>query len=145
MSTPDPVEERQAVVDVCIRYALALDTRDWTMLRSCFSEDAVADYEGRDRANGYEQIEATCRRALEPLRVSQHLLGNHLVTVHGEIAESSCYFQAQHVRDGIPGDPTLTVAGRYDDRLVRTPDGWKIAHRRLSVMWTKGNYAVLEG
>ena len=34
------------------------------------------------------------------------------------------------------------VAGRYEDRLVRTDAGWRIAHRTLTVMWTDGNVAV---
>jgi hypothetical protein len=37
------------------------------------------------------------------------------------------------------------VAGRYEDRLVRTADGWRIAHRELITMWTAGNLAVVRG
>ena len=30
-----------------------------------------------------------------------------------------------------------------DDKLVRTDDGWKIAERVQTVLWTDGNAAVL--
>ncbi len=136
------MEDRQAIVDVCTNYALALDSRDWPLLRTCFTDDAVADY-GGPANEGYEAIEQTCRAALEPLVASQHLLGNHLVAVDGDQAGSTCYFQAQHVMEGLPGGTHYIVAGRYDDELVRTPSGWRITHRTLTVLWTSGNPEVL--
>lgn len=135
--------DRQAVMDVCTTYALALDARDWERLRLCFTDDAVADYGGTVN-QGYDAIEQTCRTALEPLSASQHLIGNHLVSVDSDRATSTCYFQAQHVMPGLPEGSTYVVAGRYDDELARTSSGWRIARRTLSVMWTSGNPAVLE-
>ena len=135
--------DRQAIVDVCINYALALDSRDWARLRSCFTETAVADYGGLGSSDGYEAIEQTCRAAVEPLTASQHLLGNHLVAVAGDSATGTSYFQAQHVREGLVGGEHYVVAGRYEDHFVRTPEGWRIAHRTLAVMWTAGNPAIL--
>jgi hypothetical protein len=88
---PDDLVDRQAIVDVCTTYALALDSRDWARLRACFTEDAVADYGGIGASAGYEAIERTCRAALEPLSASQHLLGNHLVRLDGDAADSTCY------------------------------------------------------
>jgi ketosteroid isomerase-like protein len=146
MAAADELADRQAIVDTCINYAYALDSRDWPRLRACFTEDAVANYGGeRGVSEGYETIEQTCRSTLEPLAASQHLLGNHLVSLDGDRATSSCYFQAQHVMEGLPDGEHYVVAGRYDDRLVRTGDGWRIAHRTLTVMWTSGNPAVLAG
>jgi 3-phenylpropionate/cinnamic acid dioxygenase small subunit len=142
--TSDQLVDRQAINDVCTTYALALDSRDWVRLRSCFTADAVADYGGTGATEGYDAIEATCRAALEPLAASQHLLGNHLVAVDGDRASSTCYFQAQHVMTGLASGSDYLVAGRYDDDFVRTPSGWRIAHRTLTVMWTSGNPAVLE-
>ena len=86
---------------------------------------------------------ATCRAALEPLDASQHLLGNHVVTVDGDEARSQCYLQAQHVRSGTPGGDNYIIAGTYTDELRRGTDGWKIARRRLTVTWTSGNPTVL--
>ena len=102
--------DRQAIVDVCINYALALDSRDWARLRSCFTETAVADYGGLGSSNSYEAIEQTCRAAVEPLTASQHLLGNHLVAVAGDSATGTSYFQAQHVREGLVESITSSPA-----------------------------------
>ncbi|MSW21594.1 MAG: hypothetical protein F2873_11935 [Actinobacteria bacterium] len=38
-----------------------------------------------------------------------------------------------------------TMAGRYDDDLVRTPTGWRISHRRLVATWADGNPRVVRG
>ena len=135
--------DREAVVDVCVRYATALDRRDWSLLRSCFLADATGDYAGIGALSGYDQLERVCRRALEPLAASQHLLSNFAVVVDGNQATATCYLHAQHVRPGTPGGDTYVVAGTYTDRLVRTTDGWRIAHRRLDVTWTQGNPTVL--
>lgn len=135
--------DRQEVVAVCVRYATALDRRDWALLRRCFAPDVVAEFEGMGTLDGYEAVEAACRGALEPLAASQHLLGNHEVTVDGDAAHASTYFQAQHVRPGTEGGDTYIVAGTYTDRLARDGDGWRIVHRRLDVVWTDGNSAVL--
>ncbi|WP_202238665.1 nuclear transport factor 2 family protein [Streptomyces sp. SN-593] len=35
------------------------------------------------------------------------------------------------------------IGGRYDDRLTRTADGWRITRRKVTVPWTQGNARVL--
>lgn len=136
------LDERE-IVRVCLRYATALDTRDWALLRTCFTPDAVADYDGIGQCHGYEAIEEVCRGALTPLDHSQHLLGNLEADVDGDEAAARCYLQAQHVRAGTPGGPNFVIAGVYTDRFVRTPDGWRISRRHLATWWTEGNPAVV--
>jgi ketosteroid isomerase-like protein len=135
------LDERE-ITRLSYRYATALDNRDWALLRSCFRPDAVAEYEGLDRCEGYEAIEQLCRGALARLTRSQHLIGNVHPVVDGDAATSECYLQAQHVQAGTPGGDTFIVAGRYSDELVRTDDGWRIARRRLETWWTSGNPGV---
>ena len=92
---------------------------------------------------GIESIIERISTALDPLDASQHLMGNHLVVVSGDRATCRCYLQAQHVRHGAPGGSNYIVAGRYEDDLVRTPEGWRIRRRVLVVTWTDGNVAVV--
>ncbi len=135
--------DRADIADLSVRYTRALDRRDWQLLRTCFTDDATIDYEGMDPIDGPDALVDVCRGVLDQLDASQHLLGNLVVDVHGDDAESECYLHAQHVRRGTPGGDTYIVAGTYADRLRREPDGWKITHRRLTVTWTDGNSAVL--
>jgi ketosteroid isomerase-like protein len=134
--------DKQAITDVVHRYGYALDGRDYDLLRTCFLPDVVGYY-GGDPLRGYEAVEQLCRNTLEPMSVSQHLIGNVFVTVDGDDATSTCYLHAQHVLPDTPGGDQFIFAGRYLDKLVRTPDGWRIAERTLEAMWSSGNAAVL--
>jgi hypothetical protein len=136
------LDERD-IVAVAKRYCRALDTKDWPLLDRVFLADATAYLGNGSELVGITAIVGRIRAALEHLDISQHLVGNHEVAIDGETATHRCYLQAQHVRRAAVGGPNYIVAGRYEDQLVRTDDGWRIVHRRLVVMWTEGNVSVV--
>lgn len=136
------LDERD-ITRLCYRYGTALDARDWAGLRTCFTDDAVTVYEGLGEFQGYAAIEQVCQGALSPLDRSHHVITNVLVDVDGDTATAQCYLQAQHVKAGTAGGELYMIAGRYTDRLTRTPDGWRFARRALETWWTDGNPAVL--
>jgi hypothetical protein len=132
--------DRAAIVDAAIAYATALDTRDWAALGSLFTEDARWEHRGSgERLHGPDAIVARISAGVDRLDATQHLNGNHVAAVHGDEAEHTCYFQAQHVRGG----EKFLGAGRYEDRLRRTPLGWRFTHRTIISVWSEGNRAVL--
>jgi ketosteroid isomerase-like protein len=135
------LDERD-IVAVCVRYATAIDDRDWDRLRSCFTPDAVGIYHADRPLIGSEAIEQAIRTAVTPLSRTQHLVTNFTVVLDGDEATAQCYLHAQHVRDGVPGGDTYVIAGRYSDRFARTDDGWRIRERRLDRWWTDGNPEV---
>jgi hypothetical protein len=135
------IDERD-IRNVAFRYCRALDTKDWALLDEVFLPDSTAELGTPTTLVGIDAIRGRIRTALEHLDDSQHLVGNHEIAVAGDEARHRCYLQAQHVRAGATGGPNYIVAGRYEDRLVRTADGWRIAHRTLTVMWTDGNVRV---
>jgi ketosteroid isomerase-like protein len=136
--------DRAAILDVVIAYATALDGRDWEALAGLFTEDARWEYRASgEQVRGSQAIAARIRPALEHLDATQHLNGNHVITVHGDEAEHTCYYHAQHVRRGLPDGELFLGAGRYEDRLRRTPDGWRLTDRVLISSWSAGNPAVL--
>lgn len=134
--------DKSEIADLCARYTSALDTKDWRLLESCFTSDPAFVHPG-GRLQGFAAILARTSAALEPLDATQHLLGNVVVTVDGDAATATSYFQAQHVRADTPGGDTYLIAGTYTDSLVRTPDGWRIAERVQAYMWRDGNRAVV--
>ena len=135
--------DRAAIVDVVVAYATALDTKDWKMLGEVFTEDASWEYSGSDEPlRGRDAIVARLGAGVERYDAPRHLDGNHVAVVHGDEAEHTCYFQAQHVRRGLPDGETILVGGRYDDRLRRTPDGWRLTHREVTKVWSQGNPTV---
>ncbi|MGI9596044.1 MAG: nuclear transport factor 2 family protein [Acidimicrobiales bacterium] len=135
---------RTATIQLTIDYCWALDTGDWDALRTVFTNDAVTDL-GAGGQRGIEEIIARVSSALGPLDDSQHMVSNHQIRLgsDGDSATGRCYLHAQHIRHGVEGSPLYVVAGRYEDRYVRTDAGWRIAERRIVTMWTDGNVEVV--
>lgn len=138
------IDERD-VVATALRYCRTLDDRDWDGLRDVFVADATATFGGSGLLDGLPAITAQCRAALGPLDASQHLVSNHEVAVDGDAATHRCELVARHRRRGAADGPEYLVVGRYDDRFVRTPDGWRITARVLTVTWDDGNVGVVLG
>ncbi len=134
--------DQQEIADLCVRYTIALDTKDWALLESCFAPSPVFVHPG-GRLEGFPAILERTKAALTPLTATQHLLGNIVVQVDGDTSRSRCYFQAQHVRAGTPGGETYIIAGRYADTLTRAARGWKITERVQTYIWRDGNRAVV--
>lgn len=130
------------VVAVTHAYCWALDTHSWDELDEVFIPDATADL-GGDYV-GLDAIKERVSSVLLRLRASQHMVSTHQVVVDGDRARCRCYLHAQHVRDLDGVEAQLVVGGRYDDELVRTPAGWRIARRSLAVIWTHGDPSVLQ-
>lgn len=132
--------DRQAIIDLTIAYAWALDTGRFDDLRDVFLSDATASLVGE--LQGVDAIIERISMALTPLDDSQHMVANHEVQLDGDRGTCRCYFQAQHVRRGVDGGENFIIAGRYEDEVVRTTEGWRIARRVLVPMWSEGNPAV---
>jgi len=135
--------DRLAVQDVATEYTMAMDRLDWAAVGRLFTGDARFEISGIGVGEGPDGVVEVVGAVLRGLDVSQHLNGNHLVTVRGDQAEHTAYTIAQTVRRGTPGGDTYLVGARYEDRLRRTPDGWRFTHRFVTILWTEGNPAVV--
>lgn len=115
------------------RYTYGCDTRDFDLLASAFLPDAAIFYDSMPpEVKAFPQFFEFCQGVLNQLASTQHFVGNIEVTVEGDKAHCTSYVQATHVgHDG----RMFVGAGRYDDDLVRTPDGWKIAARQFRRQW----------
>jgi hypothetical protein len=130
------------IIDVMNRYTTALDTRNWEMLEATMAPDGQADFGNLAGVGVLESPQALvdlCRRSLQDLRATQHLQGNYAVEVNGNTAQASCYLQANHFQEGLPGGDTFVVWGKYRDDFVRTADGWRIKKRYLDTISAGGN------
>ena len=134
--------DEKEIVDVMNAYTTALDTRDWEMLADCMAPDGEADFgnlAGVGVLDSPQALVDLCRASLQDLRATQHLQGNYTVSVDGDTALASCYLQASHFQEGLPGGDTFVVWAKYRDRFVRTEAGWKIKHRDLDTIASGGN------
>lgn len=128
---PDQVADRLAIDDLLDAYAQAIDTRDWTLFRTLFTPDAVLDYTHEGGVRGsVEEAVAWLEPSLAPFAMIQHMVVNRQVDIDGDTASARAYVFSPL---GLPdGDGALTLVlsgGRYEDRLRRTPGGWRFASR----------------
>lgn len=136
------MSDRDDIIDLTIAYTWALDTKQFDDLHKVFHPDATADLRGK-RCEGADAIVARIGGSVGRFDATQHLIGNHQVTVDGDTATCRCQLQSQHVKYGMRGGECYIVGGMYIDRLVRTPDGWRIIHRTMQQTWCEGNEALL--
>jgi len=140
--------DRQAIVDTVVRWASALDAKDWTAARSCFTDEVESDY-GDLRGTGAERLSADAfvdlrRRALERL-TTHHASTNHLVTLDGDRATCASAMLIHRLDPARAADNTFDTLAHYTHTLVRTPHGWRISRVRQAVAWNRGNAAIHSG
>ena len=142
VNTDEMNADEKAIIDLTIAYTWALDTKQFGELRNIFTPDASAMLHGVG-CDDADAIIARISGALTRLDATQHLIGNHQVSISGDTATCRCQLHSQHLKSGTDGGETYVIGGTYDDRLVRTTDGWRISHRTMAETWHAGNRAVV--
>jgi 3-phenylpropionate/cinnamic acid dioxygenase small subunit len=122
--------DRQDISDVLIRYATGIDRRDWPLFRTVFADDCELDYGEIGTWNGVDAVTEFMEQAHAMAGHTLHRLTNQAITLDGDKATARTYI------DGLimfaDNDSGVNAVGFYDDELVRTGDGWRIARRRYT-------------
>lgn len=128
--TVQELSDRIEIDDLLTRYATALDAKDWELFSTCFTADAFIDYTGAGGIKGHlTEIREWLAQVMAGFPMTQHLVTNRAVRLSGDTATSRCaLFNPMGVKDG-DGLAVFLEGGYYRDKLVRTPDGWRIAER----------------
>lgn len=134
--TVEQIVDRIEIDDLLTRYATAIDTKQFDLLDDVFTPDAFVDYTSAGGIDGaFPAVKAWLADVLPHFPAYQHLVGNRNVTLEGDQARAvSVFFNPMVMADG----STFFVGGEYHDRLLRTPDGWRIAERVEKTVWTYG-------
>lgn len=123
-------EDERAIIAVLVRYATAIDRRDWPLLASCFAEDVEADYGDIGIWHGRDAIVNHMAEGHAKIGPTLHRLTNFVIAGEGDEARAACYVDALLMRSGC-GEMFRQAHGLYEDRLVRSEEGWKIRSRRF--------------
>jgi hypothetical protein len=140
--------DRAEIDDLLARYCFAIDQRDWEGLREVFAREAMITYSGPRVSAGINEIVAFFRATASAVAVTQHLLHTSRVWATGpDTAGGLSHVTAHHVGHDVvlpaPEAATYTVTGTYDDRFTRTPEGWRITRRTLTLLTRVGDPAIL--
>jgi ketosteroid isomerase-like protein len=123
-----------AIREVALRYARAVDRRDWALAATLFTADAVLE-SARFRLEGMEQI-LRGLRSVDRYRSTFHAVQNQTLELAGDDASGETYCTASHLYERDGQMRKLDWGIRYQDRFRRGADGaWRIHRRELIVDW----------
>ena len=129
MSEREDRQDREAIAGVLLRYATGIDRRDWPLFRTVFTDDCELDYGEVGSWKGVDAVTEFMQQAHALAGHTMHRLTNQVIVVDGDQAESRTYVDALIMSaDNTSG---VNAAGFYDDELVRSDDGWRVAGRRF--------------
>ena len=127
------ISDRLEIQELFARYSHAIDSKQFDALREVFTPDAWIDYTATGGAKGdLESIIGYLKEVLPGFPSFQHLVANAIIELDGDAATSRTMCHNPMVlRRGDDGrvEQLMVVGLWYVDRLVRTPDGWRIAER----------------
>jgi hypothetical protein len=131
------LSDRREVTSLLDRYAAAIDAKDFAALDRVFTPDAHLDYSSVGGEKGpFPEVRDWLARVLAGVPLLHHYVSNVIVALDGDQATTRCnLFNPMGAPEG-DGVFVRVVGGRYHDRHVRTPDGWRIADRRLEHLWS---------
>lgn len=131
MTTPLlPTDERFEILDLVHRYATGIDTRDWNLFRSAFTDDAHVDF-GFAHWDGAAAFTTFMRETHDPAGRTLHRMTNTVVTGVDPLTARTYGDALVLQADNLTG----TIANAwYDDELVRTEQGLQIRRRAVHMI-----------
>jgi 3-phenylpropionate/cinnamic acid dioxygenase small subunit len=119
--------DEEAIRQLVARFCQLLDDRRFKEWSDLFTEDGIFGAR-TSRAEILESISGGALARNPGLR-RKHTVSNVVIQVTGDTAEAVCDLV---MFDLVEGGGCSIRLGRYDDRLVRQPDGWLFSERRLT-------------
>lgn len=118
-------------------YCYSADDQNPFAYANCFAEDGVLDvgpgFGGR--VIGRDIIREFCRIGFPPaMSFSIHTLHNPRIEINGDTATGKWYWQASLTWAAT--DEAVWQAGIYDDKYVRTAEGWKIKEKVITFLYS---------
>jgi 3-phenylpropionate/cinnamic acid dioxygenase small subunit len=138
---------RDEVAELTANLGLLIDARDWDAAEALFCDQVDLDYTslngGEPQRLSPGEIVGAWKENLSRLESTHHLIANVVIAIEGDEGTVAANVTGTHVGDAAAGDRLWTVGGRYDLRVRREPDGWRIAALTLTVRWATGNQAIM--
>jgi SnoaL-like domain len=116
------------------RYSRSLDTRDWELYRSVFTEDAFIDNTSAGIPEGpVDEVADALERTFANIPWTMHYLTN----VETDITDSTARARAMFLKPmGAASQPSFVGGGYHYHHLIRTPDGWRSRYMREESIWS---------
>ncbi len=133
--------DKSEIADLINQYATAIDTRDWVLFRTCFTDDSKLDYDPDGRFEGikcnlcdegiagWDSADAVTSHFTHShdYKHTQHRITNIVIQLAGGTARARSYVHAAFVP--LDSEMMMNAYGRYDDILVKSDEVWRISER----------------
>ncbi len=125
------ISDRLEIQQLMVDYANAIDRRDYDALDKIFTPDAYIDYRKMGGVDGkYPEIKKWLKDALAPFPAYYHMVGNIDIKIDGDNATTrTACFNPMEVNLGEGKSQVMFLGLWYVDKLIRTPDGWRMRER----------------
>lgn len=122
--------DRTLIRELTARYGRFFDECEPSEFAETFTDDGVMEVEGGPVTEGREALAEMCRHT--PWG-TMHVTTDATVDVRGDEATQVVTILVMSRSPARDKPPRVVGTGRYVDRLTRTPDGWKFAHRKVTL------------
>ena len=134
------LEDKRAIQEVIAQYSYTYDAQDAEGFAALFTEDAVWELfaagatQAAIRLESRAAIQAWAMRRLHERSgrfTSRHYQSSTVFeTLTAGLARTRTMVLVTH-QDVTEAVPRLTASGVYHDQWRKTPEGWRLVHRRL--------------
>jgi uncharacterized protein (TIGR02246 family) len=129
MST-DALEHESAIRRLIAQYCHHYDDNRATEFAALFTDDATFTVFGRSRV-GRQEIHDHIGVQQPGMAPGQHVTYNAVIEIAPDGATARAWTDFLYLKKTDDGAVTINTAGRYHDRLVRDPDGWRFRARTI--------------
>ena len=121
------MSDEDAIRRTIAQYCQLCDDGRFDEWADLYTDDASVSVMGKTYT-GRADVKAFIEKGQAPERRGKHLCFNSIIDIDGDSARAITdyvFIDKQHA---------ITSAGRYHDRLIRQPDRWRFAERRILFM-----------
>jgi hypothetical protein len=135
------VSDELEIAALLSAYARAVDTKDWQLYRSVFTDDAHIDYSADVFTGSLDGAIAFFDGDFSALvTMSMHYITNIESEIDGDTAAVRAMFYNPTRITGVA--ELCMFGGYYHHELIRTPTGWRSRHLREEMVWTANSPRV---
>lgn len=128
------MSDHDEIAALLYRYARAVDSKDWQLYRSVFTDDAHIDYSSAGAAAGSrDEVADWLAAGFVAIPWTMHYITNIEADIDGDTAAVRAMFYNPMQLPGMAEQSCC--GGYYHHDLVRTPDGWRSRSLREDNVW----------
>jgi hypothetical protein len=134
---------REQIVEVINKLFVYTDAQEWAKLqREVFTEQVQFDMSslgGDTMTTTAIHICQIWKEGFSGIDAVNHLAGNYLINVDGNVADAFAYASATHYKQAATQGKTREFVGTYNLHLVKQPTGWRIDQFKYNLKFVNGN------